>query len=127
MDNLNKNFGKLIFFLCISISVILSIKKELFLGLTFFIFALIFLLITYKASHIFSFPAKAWIRLGVLLSKFFNPITLGMIFYLLISPVGILTRIFGRDELLLKKKNVKSYWLYRDKNTEQSNSFQRQF
>ena len=36
---------------------------------------------------------------------------LGLIFYTLITPTGLFTRLFGRDELLLKKKDKKSYWL----------------
>jgi hypothetical protein len=50
-----------------------------------------------------------------------------MLFFLLITPVGVLTRLFGRDELLLKKKNKKSYWLERPKTDEKFNSFEKQF
>ncbi len=127
MNNSNKNFGRLIVFVCISLAVLLTINKSIFLGIILFLLALFFLFISHQFPQFFSTPAKAWMRLGFILGRFFNPITLGTIFFLLITPVGLITKIFGRDELLLKKKNVKSYWLHRNKNTDQSNSFQRQF
>jgi len=127
MDNLNKNFGRLISFVCISLAALLTINKEIFLGIILFLVALFFLFISHQFPHFLSLPAKAWMWLGVMLGRFFNPITLGMLFFLLITPVGVLTRLFGRDELLLKKKNKKSYWLARQKSDEKFNSFEKQF
>ena len=127
MNNLNKNFGRLISFVCISLAALLTIDKEIFLGIILFLVALFFLFISHQFPHFLSLPAKAWMGLGVMLGRFFNPITLGMLFFLLITPVGVLTRLFGRDELLLKKKNKKSYWLARQKSDEKFNSFEKQF
>ena len=127
MNNLNRNFGRLISLVFISLAILFTINKEIFLGIILFLVALVFLFLSYKFSHFFSFPAMVWIRLGVMLGRFFNPITLGMLFFLLITPVGVLTRLFGRDELLLKKKNKKSYWLARQKSDEKFNSFEKQF
>lgn len=127
MDNLNKNFGILVSFACISIAALLAINKEIFLGIIIFFVALFFLFISYQFPHFLSLPAKAWMGLGVMLGRFFNPIMLGALFFLLITPVGMLTRLFGRDELLLKKKNKKSYWLARQKTDEKFNSFEKQF
>jgi energy-coupling factor transporter transmembrane protein EcfT len=127
MNNLNKNFGRLISFVCISLAALLTINKEIFLGIILFLVALFFLFISHQFPHFLSLPAKAWMGLGVMLGRFFNPITLGMLFFLLITPVGVLTRLFGRDELLLKKKNKKSYWLARQKSDEKFNSFEKQF
>jgi hypothetical protein len=90
---------------CISLAALLTINKEIFLGIILFLVALFFLFISHQFPHFLSLPAKAWMWLGVMLGRFFNPITLGMLFFLLITPVGVLTRLFGRDELLLKKKN----------------------
>ena len=124
---MNKNFGRLISFVCISLAALLTIDKEIFLGIILFLVALFFLFISHQFPQFLSLPAKAWMRLGVMLGRFFNPITLGMLFFLLITPVGVLTRLFGRDELLLKKKNKKSYWLARQKTDEKFNSFEKQF
>lgn len=70
---------------------------------------------------------RLWCGLGLVLGKVTNPIVLGIIYFALITPNAFVTRLFGRDELLLKKKNKKSYWLARQKTDEKFNSFERQF
>lgn len=70
---------------------------------------------------------KLWFHLGVLLGRIFSPMVLGGMFFLLITPVGIFTRIFGRDVLRIKKPQVESYWLNRDPNDITSESFKNQF
>ena len=49
---------------------------------------------------------RLWFELGVLLGKIVSPIVLGVIFFLLITPVSLLIRAFGRDALFLKKRKV---------------------
>jgi hypothetical protein len=127
MHNLNKNFGRLVSFACISFAALLAINKEVFLGIVVFLVALFFLFLSHQFPHFLSLPTKAWMWLGVMLGRFFNPISLGILFFLLITPVGVLTRLFGRDELLLKKKDKKSYWLTRQESDDKSISFKRQF
>ena len=43
-----------------------------------------------------------------------SPIILGVIFFLIFSPIGILMRLFGRDELHLQQKNKSSFWINRE-------------
>jgi hypothetical protein len=59
------------------------------------------------------------------MGKFVSPIVLGIIFFLLITPVAIITRLFGRDELLIKKREVPSYWI--EKEAIDPDSFKDQF
>lgn len=127
MKNLNRNFEMLISFLCFTLALIFTMNINSFLGTILFLFSLFFLFISHQFPHFLSLLAKAWMELGMMLGRIFNPITLGMLFFLLITPVGVLTRLYGRDELLLKKKNKKSYWLIRDRYNEKFNSFERQF
>ena len=70
---------------------------------------------------------RAWFLLGQLLEKIFRPIVLGMMFFLMITPVAFVIRIFGRDELRLKKRRVPSYWLERDPPGPEADSFKNQF
>jgi hypothetical protein len=65
-------------------------------------------------------------RLGFLLGKIISPIILGVIFFGLITPYGIVMRMFGRDELNLKKIKNKSYWINRSNISSQIN-FKKQF
>ncbi len=68
-----------------------------------------------------------WYRLGMLLGKVISPIVLGMIFFALITPVSLGTRLFGRDELKIRRRSVQSYWVDRTPSDPQSESFRNQF
>tara|TARA_B100000989_G_scaffold297916_1_gene285253 strand:- start:23922 stop:24122 length:201 start_codon:yes stop_codon:yes gene_type:complete len=65
-------------------------------------------------------------RFGFLLGIVISPVVLGIIFFGLFSPYGIIMRIFGRDELHLKKIKRKTYWKPRLNELSQTN-FKRQF
>ena len=56
---------------------------------------------------------RIWYQFGILIGKLVNPIILGIIFFMLITPMSILMRMFGRDELKIKKSRRKSYWVER--------------
>jgi len=42
---------------------------------------------------------RLWMRIGLLISKLTTPIILGIVFFLVIMPIGLVARIFGRDPL----------------------------
>jgi hypothetical protein len=65
--------------------------------------------------------------LGLLLGKIISPIVLGLIFFVLITPVSLVTRLFGRDELKMKKRSVESYWVDRSPPEPPSNTFKNQY
>jgi hypothetical protein len=55
-----------------------------------------------------------WIKLGVLLGRVVSPIALGILFYVVLVPIGILMRITGKDPLRLKRDaGAQSYWIPR--------------
>jgi Saxitoxin biosynthesis operon protein SxtJ len=58
---------------------------------------------------------RAWMRLGELLGRVVNPLVLGLIFFGVFTPVGLVMRIWGRDAMARRfKPDLKSYWLERD-------------
>jgi len=61
----------------------------------------------------------------MLLGKFVSPIIMGLIFFLVVTPTGVIMRLFKKDLLKLKKKNVNSYWIKRKSETksEMKNQF----
>jgi hypothetical protein len=59
------------------------------------------------------------------LGKIVSPVILSVIFFIMIVPVSVITRAFGRDVLLLKKREVPSYWV--DKESIEPDSFKNQF
>ena len=67
---------------------------------------------------------KAWIKFGELLGRVIAPIVMLVIFFSILTPIGLLLKFFGKDLLQIKNnKSIKSYWISR-KNI---NSMDRQF
>ena len=69
----------------------------------------------------------AWAYLGLLLGKIVSPLVLGLIFLVLITPVGLITRALGRDPLRMKPIATASYWIPRDPAGPSPESFKNQF
>ena len=56
---------------------------------------------------------KLWMYFGLLLGKIVSPIVLGAIFFLLFTPIALVMRLVGRDEMRLKINNRGSHWRQR--------------
>lgn len=70
----------------------------------------------------------AWMHFGLLLHKITNPIILGLAFYIVIAPIGLLMRLAGHDPLRLKRDDqAASYWIARRPPGPPPTSFPRQF
>ena len=54
---------------------------------------------------------KLWFKFGLFLGKFVSPIVMGLIFFIVVTPTGLILKIFRKDVLRLKKNNEKSYWI----------------
>ena len=52
-----------------------------------------------------------WFKFGIFLGNFIAPIVMGIIFFFVVTPTGILMRIFGKDLLNLNKNKEKTYWI----------------
>lgn len=70
---------------------------------------------------------KAWFHLGRALGKIISPIIMGIIFFGILTPVSVVTRLFGRDELRLKRRAINTYWVDRTSPIEAAQSFKNQF
>ncbi|WP_332682770.1 SxtJ family membrane protein [Bosea sp. (in: a-proteobacteria)] len=58
---------------------------------------------------------KLWMRFGMLLAAIINPIVLGILFFLVFTPMALVARLVGKDFLKLKSQpEAKSYWIVRD-------------
>ena len=123
----NKKFGiffSLVFFLLFIYLILTGIKNLSWimasLALTFFLISLI------KPDILLPLN-KLWMRFGFLLGSIISPIVLGILFFLMFTPIAVIMRLFSRDELILKKKDVKSYWKLRDTSKLDKNSFNNQY
>lgn len=89
--------------------------------------SVVFAILTLFTPKLLAPLNRLWFELGMLLGKIISPIVLGLIFFVLITPVALVTRLFGRDALLLKKRNTQSYWIERDPVGPAPESFKNQF
>lgn len=71
---------------------------------------------------------RAWMKLGILLSKIVTPIVMGLIFFTTVMPIGLLMRLFGKDPLRIKRApEAKTYWLERTPAGPEPESMKNQF
>lgn len=68
-----------------------------------------------------------WSRFGEVLGRIVSPIVLGIIFFGIVTPVAVVTRMLGRDELRLRYNTTESYWIRREPNGSTGDSFKNQF
>lgn len=86
-----------------------------------------FLLITLIRPTLFSEANKLWMRLALLLSRIMNPVVIGLLFFGVITPIGLLLRMLGKDSLKLKPGNRSSYWILRNPPGPEPNTMTHQF
>lgn len=70
---------------------------------------------------------RLWFGFGLVLGKIVNPIVLGMIFFIVITPVAFVARAFGRDALRLRRWSIDSYWVSRVPPGPDPQTFKNQF
>tara|TARA_B100000575_G_C22711179_1_gene428705 strand:- start:73 stop:450 length:378 start_codon:yes stop_codon:yes gene_type:complete len=108
----NRGFGILFFvvFLIISIWPIINDGN---VRLWSMVIALVFLILGILNSRVLNPFRKIWIKFGELLGKIISPIVLFIIFFLLVTPIGLLMKILGKDLLSIKYSKNKTYWINR--------------
>ena len=99
------------FFLIISLYPLLNGKNINYWTL---ILSLIFLILGLADSKILTPLNKLWFKFGILLSKIVSPLVMLTIFFLVITPIGIIMRILKKDLLNLKYNDKISYWIKKD-------------
>ena len=120
----NRSFGIVFFvvFLIISLYPLLNQEEVRIWSI---LISLIFLILGLINSNLLTPLNKAWIKFGILLGNLISPLVLGIIFFLVVLPTGILMRLFKKNFLGLKfDKNLKSYWINKEK---QLSSMKNQF
>tara|TARA_B100000989_G_scaffold285724_1_gene253716 strand:+ start:7088 stop:7474 length:387 start_codon:yes stop_codon:yes gene_type:complete len=109
----NRNFGIVffVFFLIISIWPLFYVGE---IRLWSIFIALIFLILGLINSKILTPLNKLWFNFGLFLGKIVSPLVMGIIFYAVVTPTGILLRLIGKDILSLKFNKKNSYWIKKD-------------
>ena len=112
----NRNFGIFFSFIFIIISF-WPLKDGDSIRIWSLSISLIFLILGLLNSNILSPLNKAWFKLGIYLGNIISPMIMAIIFFFLITPIGLLIRVLNKDLINLKKKNKKSYWIKKKNNS----------
>tara|TARA_B100001996_G_scaffold201176_1_gene153990 strand:+ start:77 stop:460 length:384 start_codon:yes stop_codon:yes gene_type:complete len=114
MDNVklgsNRSFG-IVFFLVFLLIAIYPLINNEELRIWSLIISIIFLVLGLINSKILTPLNKLWFKFGLLLGRIVSPIIMGIIFFLVVTPIGFIMRIIGKDLLNLKFNKDKSYWI----------------
>ena len=109
----NKSFGIVFFIFFLLISVYLLLNNNPIYYWSLFV-SFIFLVLGLMNSKILSPLNLLWFKFGILLGKIVSPVVMGIIFFLVVTPISIILKIFGKDVLNLKFNNNKTYWIVKD-------------
>ena len=114
MDNIktssNRSFGIVFFIVFLLVSIYPLINDEE-IRIWSLIISLIFLFLGLLNSQILTPLNQIWFKFGIFLGKIVSPLVMGIIFFLVVTPTGIIMRILKKDLLNLKYSGDKSYWI----------------
>ena len=105
----NKSFG-IVFFIVFLFIALYPLINDSDIRYWSLIVSLIFLILGLINSIILTPLNRLWFKFGIFLGKVVSPIILGIIFFLIVTPTGLLLRLFGKDIINLKYNNNNSYW-----------------
>ena len=108
----NITFG-ILFFILFLIFGLYPLKSDEAIRVWSVVLSLVLLIITIIKPNLFTFLNKFWIKLGILLGKIISPIVMGLVFFFVVTPIGILVRVLKKDVMGLKK-GASSYWINRE-------------
>ena len=106
----NRSFG-IVFFVVFFLIALYPLIHNEEIRIWSLIISLIFLILGLINSRILTSLNKLWFKFGILLGKIVSPIIMGIIFFLVVTPIGFIMRILGKDVLNLKFNENKSYWI----------------
>jgi len=119
----NRSFGIVFFFVFLIISL-WPLLNDNPLRIWSIYVSLIFLALGIINSKILKPLNILWFKFGLFLGSILAPIIMGIVFFIIVSPTGLLMKIFGKDLLNYKYNKNKSYWINRNK---QKSSMKQQF
>jgi len=123
----NNKFGIFFTFVFIASSIYFFYLKNQYLAIILIFLSSYFFVITLFKLKQLSVLNIYWFKFGQLLGKIVSPIVLGIIYFLIITPVAIIIRIIGRDELSLKNNNRLTHWKKRANQDYKRKNFEDQF
>ena len=106
----NRNFG-IVFFIVFLLIAVYPILKGNDIRIWSLLISFVFLILGLINSKLLTPLNKLWFKFGLLLGKIVTPLIMGFIFFIVVTPIGILMRLLGKDLLNLKYNEKKTYWI----------------
>ena len=106
----NRNFG-VVFFVVFLLIGLWPILRGNELRIWAIVISLIFLILGILNSKILTPFNKVWFRFGIFLGNFISPIIMGIVFFLVVTPTGLIMKLFRKDLINLRKNNSSTYWI----------------
>ena len=106
----NRSFG-VVFFIVFLLIALYPLLNNNEIRLWSLIISVLFLILGILNSKILSPLNKIWFKFGLLLGKIISPIIMGIIFFLVVTPIGFIMKLLGKDLINLKFNNERSYWI----------------
>ena len=119
----NRSFG-IVFFVVFLIIATYPLINGDELRLWSLIISIVFLFLGLVNSKILNPLNKLWFKFGIFLGKIISPLVMGIIFFLVVTPIGLLMRLLNKDLLNLRFNNNSSYWIEK---TEPKSKMKNQF
>ena len=101
----NRSFG-LVFFVVFFIISLWSLKSQGDVRIWALVLSLIFLILGILNSRFLTPLNKLWFKFGILLGSIVSPIVMGIVFFLVVTPIGIIMRFLGKDLLRINKNKL---------------------
>ena len=119
----NRSFG-IVFFIFFLIIATYPLLDNSGIRIWSLILSLIFLILGLINSEFLTPLNQLWFKIGLLLAKFISPIVMGLVFFIVVTPIGLIMKILKKDILNLRKNSPKTYWVERSKiKSEMKNQF----
>ena len=106
----NRSFGIVFFFVFLIISLYPYLNHN-DIRIWSLILSIIFLILGLLNSKILSPLNKLWFKFGIFIGRIVSPIIMALIFFVVVTPIGLIMRVIGKDILNLKYNKNKSYWI----------------
>ena len=111
----NRSFG-IVFFVVFVLIAIYPLINDDEIRLWSLVISIIFLILGIFNSKILTPLNRIWFKFGLLLGKIISPVIMFLVYFTVVTPTGLLLRLFNKDILNLKFNKKSSYWINKEKN-----------
>jgi len=106
----NRSFG-VVFFIVFLLIALYPLLKDNDLRIWSLVISFIFLILGLINSKILTPFNRLWFKFGLLLGRFISPLIMGIIFFVVVTPIGIIMRLLKKDLLNLRYNKKETYWI----------------